>query len=306
LIFAQLRLNRRCALRVMDMNWRASAAIAALLVVSPVAAGVASAGGAASGNGLQLAGLFGESDEEKAARLQHESDQDTAIADLRQRMHDLEQSLQSVTGQNETLTHRIHELSEQIDQQQRSFDNKLCTLVAQQLGADTAGNPSGTGLPCDAPGAVATTTAPNGTMHGSGPAFGGAPAPAASGVRPQYEEAMSLLAKARYEQARAAFRAYADANPKDSLTPQAVYWVGNIAFVQKDFSAAALAFAEQIKKYPSSPQSPESMLKLGQSLIALGQKKEGCLTLGAIKSKYKQAPATILSQAATVHASSCK
>ncbi len=40
------------------------------------------------------------------------------------------------------------------------------------------------------------------------------------------------------------------------------------------------------------------MLKLGLSLIGLGEKKEGCLTLGAIRSKYKQAPPAILTQAA--------
>jgi tol-pal system protein YbgF len=291
-----------CALRVMDMNWRASAAAAAFLVVCSVPSGMASAAGLGH-SGMQLAGLFGESDEEKAARQQHENDQDTAIADLRQRLHDLEQSLQTVTGQNETLTHRIRELSDHIDQQQKNFDNKLCTLVAQQLGADTAAGQGGMGLPCDAPTALA---AQGGTLQASGAPGAPQVIGAVAGVRSQYDEAMSLLAKARYEQARAAFRAFADGNPKDSLTPQAVYWVGNIAFVQKDYPAAALAFAEQLKKFPASPQSPESMLKLGQSLIALGQKKEGCLTLGAIKSKYKQAPATILTQAATVHTASCK
>ena len=117
---------------------------------------------------------------------------------------------------------------------------------------------------------------------------------------------MNMLARMRYDEARAAFRTFADANPKDTLAPQAVYWVGNIAFVQKDYSAAAQAFAEQIKKYPTSSQGADSMLKLGQSLIALGQKKEGCLTLGAIKTKFKQAPASILSQAASARAASCK
>jgi tol-pal system protein YbgF len=124
-------------------------------------------------------------------------------------------------------------------------------------------------------------------------------------TKSQYDEAMNLLARARYDEARAAFRGFADANPKDPLAPQAVYWVGNIAFVQKDYAAAAQAFAEQIKKYPSSPQGAESMLKLGQSLIALGEKKEGCLTLGAIKGKYKQAPATIRTQASSARAASC-
>jgi len=293
------------------MNWRLCAALAAFVVVSAVPAGVADAGSASQTRmeGLQLAGLFGESDEEKAARLQHEADQDAAIAELRQRVHDLEQSLQVATGQNEQLAGRIRDLAARIDQQQKNFDTKLCTLAAQQLGAGTAADQSGTGLPCDATAAMASLVAPGGAVQGSGPApLSGAPDAAAQApsTRAQYDEAMSLLAKARYDEARTAFRAFADANPKDSLAPQAVYWVGNIAFVQKDYSGAALNFAELIKKYPSSPQGAESMLKLGQSLLALGQKKEGCLTLGAIKKNYKQAPATTLTQAATARASSCK
>ena len=117
---------------------------------------------------------------------------------------------------------------------------------------------------------------------------------------------MNMLAKAQYDEARAAFRSFADANPKDSLASQAVYWVGDIAYVQKDYAGAAQAFAEEIKKYPTSSRGPESMLKLGQSLLALGQKKEGCLTLGAIKSKYPQASASVLSQAVTARSGVCK
>jgi tol-pal system protein YbgF len=132
------------------------------------------------------------------------------------------------------------------------------------------------------------------------------PAPAANPqTRGQFDSALDLLAKARYDDARAAFRSFADANPDDPLTPQAVYWVGDIAFVQKDYPNAAHAFAEQIKKYPSSSRGPDSMLKLGQSLIAMGQTKEGCMTLGALPSRYPNASKTVASQAAGERKASC-
>jgi tol-pal system protein YbgF len=258
---------------------------------------------------VEIRGLFGESDDEKAARLKaeaRENDQDSGIAELRQRISDLEQALRQFTGQNESLAHQIHELQGRIDRQQKDFDYKLCTLAAQQLGAGTTPDSSGNSLPCDPNQAVAALASPGGapgqgtlgTLPANQP-----PGPAdQSAARNQYDEAMNLLARARYDEARAAFRAFADNNPKDALAPQAVYWVGNIAFVQKDYSAAAVAFAEQIKKYPTSPQGAESMLKLGQSLLALGEKEKGCVTLGAIKGKYKQAPAGILSQAQTARA----
>ncbi len=292
------------------MNWRMGAAAAAMIMV------LCPAGAASFGylHPVEVRGLFGESDDEKAARLkaeQRENDQDAGIAELRQRIGDLEQALRQSTGQNETLAHQIQELAQRIDRQQKDFDYKLCTLAAQQLGAGTAPDNSGNSLPCDPNQAVAALVAPGGGKSGAagtrpGPAGGGtlgtlaAGQPAAqSASKGQYDEAMNLLARARYDEARAAFRAFADANPKDPLAPQAVYWVGNIAFVQKDYAAAAVAFAEQIKKYPTNPQGAESMLKLGQSLLAMGEKEKGCVTLGAIKGKYKQAPATILSQAAS-------
>lgn len=287
------------------MNFRNCAAAAALVLLLYPA-------GAASVSYLhpvQVRGLFGESDEEKAARLKaeaRENDQDAGIAELRQRVSDFEQALRQSTGQNEMLAHQIRELQARIDRQQKDFDYKLCTLAAQQLGAGTSADASGNGLPCDPNQAVAALASPGGAPGqgslGTLPASQ-APGPAdQSNARSQYDEAMNLLARARYDEARAAFRGFADNNPKDTLAPQAVYWVGNIAFVQKDYTSAAAAFAEQIKKYPTSPQGAESMLKLGQSLLALGEKEKGCITLGAIKGKYKQAPAGILAQAQTARA----
>ncbi len=40
------------------------------------------------------------------------------------------------------------------------------------------------------------------------------------------------------------------------------------------------------------------MLKLGLSLLELGQKKEGCTTLGALKAKYPNANKAVLDRAA--------
>ena len=118
---------------------------------------------------------------------------------------------------------------------------------------------------------------------------------------------MNLLAKAQYDEAKAAFRAYADANPDDNdLSPQAIYWVGDIDYIQHDYPGAISAFAEQIKKYPKSPRGPDSMLKLGQSLLAMGRTQEGCTTLGAIKSKFPQAPAATLALAAGTRKASCR
>jgi tol-pal system protein YbgF len=293
------------------MTGRLTGAAAAFVVVSAFA-GASGAAQTASDSparaqprGVQLAGLFGESDEEKAARQQHEDNQDAQIGELKQRVRDLEQSLQQLTGQNEQLGHRVQELRAKLDSQQKDYDYKLCSLSAQLLSAGTSPDQSGGSLPCNL-GADARAAPAGQPMFGSGGTLGTLPQGAVPDARPQFDAAMNLLAKAQYDEARAAFRTFADDNPKDTLAPQAVYWVGDIAYVQKDYGGAAQAFAEAIKKYPTSSRGPDSMLKLGQSLLALGQIKEGCLTLGAIKSKYRNASASVLSQAASARATSCK
>ena len=269
------------------------------------------------------AGLFGESDEEKAARI-HEQNQDAAIADLKQRGHDLEDTLSQSTGQNESLAHQVQQLNDKVERQKKDFEYRLCALNAQQLGAAAQGDSGGdNAVPCpggapvsqsyNAPppqpqnSAVIHLAPPPGVL-GTLPA-GKAASPAAAAnpqARGQFDAALDLLAKARNDEARAQFRAYADANPGDELAPQALYWVGQIAFVQKDYAGAAHAFVEGIKKYPTSTRAPDNMLKLGQSLIAMGQTKEGCRTLAALPTQYPNATKAIAGQAASERKASCR
>ena len=258
--------------------------------------------------------MFGESDEEKAARLQHEDNQDAQIRQLTQRITDLEDSLRRLTGQTEDLGHRLDVANQRINQMQKDFDYKICALSAQQLGASTDPNDPNA-LPCgsqsaSAPQPNAQPASPNAPIHlippppSSGGVLGTLPAgktaPTAvantappSDTRKKFDAAMTLLARAQYDEASASFRNFADTYPSDDLASQAVYWVGDIAYVQKDYQGAAQAFVEEIKKYPTSPRAPDSMLKLGQSLIAMDQKKEGCSALAALASKYPTAKTEI-------------
>jgi tol-pal system protein YbgF len=275
--------------------------------------------------GLQVAQLFGESDEEKAARLQREQAQDSSLATLNQRINDLDDALRRLTGQIEELDHRLNEQNERMARMRKDFDYKICSLVAQQVGATTEPGDE-TSLPCagqgqqspalqSAPGQASGAPSANGTIHLAPPPgvlgtlsrndLGNLPQAsttepnqmASLDARPQFESALNLLAKAQYEEASVAFRSFADTYPSDDLAAQAVYWVGDIAYVQRDYAGAARAFAEELKKYPTGTRAPESMLKLGQSLLALNQKKEGCRALGTLPIEYPAASKSVTDQA---------
>src|SRR6185437_12388462 len=108
------------------------------------------------------AGLFGESKEEKAARI-HEQNQDSSISDLTQRVHDLEEALRQATGQNESLAHQVQQLGDKIERQKKDFDYRLCAITAQQMGG--ADSDQQGGLSC-------------GGGSGASSAYNMAPAPA--------------------------------------------------------------------------------------------------------------------------------
>jgi tol-pal system protein YbgF len=329
---------------------------------------------------VRVADLFGESDEEKAARQQHEDNQDGQLKGLTDKVRDLEDTIRNLTGQNEELTHRVTELNQKLDRQQKEFEYRLCAMAAQQLGSSsgqgdpnavpcpsnsapaagysppaagynppppaannmppapystppTGYNPPPPGYGADsysaapapqrAPTALMAPPPADGTIRmapppgvlgtlpagaaGSSGAAGAAPPPAAGeDTRAQFSAAMNLLAAARYDEARAAFRSFADTYPRDDLASQAVYWTGDIAYVQKDYGNAARAFAEVIKKYPTSVRAPDSMLKLGQALIASGQKKEGCTALAALPARYPKASRSVLGQGADARKAVCR
>jgi tol-pal system protein YbgF len=284
---------------------------------------------------VQVAQLFGESDADKAAREQHEQNQDSGIASLSQRVGDMENSLRSLTGQVEQLDHRISVMNDRIERMQKDFDYKLCNMAAQQLGVSPG---DANALPCTGTQAGAapapmTNPAPQNFAASSGAASGPpahlAPPPGVLGTipsntpmplppagqadagpapvpHPEFDAAMKLLAKAQFDQARAGFRSFVDGHAADPLAAQALYWIGDIDYVQKDYATASRDFAEGIKKYPTSARAPDSMLKLGQSLIAMNQKKEGCTVLGALPTKYPDAPKPIAARAANDRKALCK
>jgi tol-pal system protein YbgF len=282
---------------------------------------------------LAQAQLFGPSDEEKA----HEANQDqqlSALATQNQqldaRIHVLEDktlsltdTLAGATNANEELRHQIDLLNQKIDQQQKDFAYRLCMISAQQLGAGgddqglncAASGTAAAGAPPPSGGMAAGTPLPplDGAQAMAGPTPLARPSgtlgtlSSGPGGSSQFDMAMNLLSKAQYDEAKAGFRSYADANPDDTdLSAQAIYWVGDIDYIQHDYEGAITAFAEQIKKYPKSPRGPDSMVKLGQSLLAMGRTQEGCTTLGAIKSKFPDAPAATISFAAGTRKASCK
>ena len=85
--------------------------------------------------------------------------------------------------------------------------------------------------------------------------------------------------------------------PNDKLAGNAQYWLGEMHYARGDYKGAADAYLKGYKTYQKSDKAPDTLLKLGMSLAALGQKQKACSTFGELDAKYPKAPEAVRAQA---------
>ena len=219
---------------------------------------------------------------------------------LMRRIDELEEGLGRLTGQMEELGHQVNQLTEKADRLQKQADLQAAAQAKAETSAATATPPPAGPEPdqfasADKPQALQGPGAPPGVL-GTLPANAPLPKPQIADPKRQFDAAMNLLSRARYDEASDAFRAFADAHPDTDHAPDALYWTGDIAYsTKKDYPAAARDFAELLKKYPKAQRAPDGMLKLGLALFEMGQTKEACAAVSALPVKYPDAmPATLV------------
>ncbi len=113
----------------------------------------------------------------------------------------------------------------------------------------------------------------------------------------QYEFATSFLKVGDYNMAERAFREFVDTNPNHALSGNAQYWYAETFRIRQLYTDAASAYLEGYQKYPKSEKAPINLLKLGVSLVQIGEKDQGCLMIAGVKQQYPDATQSVLQKA---------
>ena len=113
----------------------------------------------------------------------------------------------------------------------------------------------------------------------------------------QYEFATSFLKVGDYSTAERAFREFVNTNPEHKLAGSAQYWYAETFRIRQLYTDAASAYLEGYQKYPKSDKAPINLLKLGVSLVQIGEKDQGCLMITSIKKQYPKAKQSVLQKA---------
>lgn len=166
--------------------------------------------------------------------------------------------------------------------------------------ADTGGYQVGApgGRAASSPLDLANMSPPSGALPGQpprNPNAGGAVAalPPSQSPRDEYDLAFGYVLRKDYALAEDAFRIFLTKYPTDRLAGDATFWFGESLFQRQRFRDAAEAFLNVSTKFDSSTKGPDALLRLGQSLAALGEKEAACASLGEVLRKFPRASAGV-------------
>ena len=113
----------------------------------------------------------------------------------------------------------------------------------------------------------------------------------------QYEFATSFLKVGDYSTAERAFREFVIDNPEHDLAGNAQYWYAETFRIRQLYTDAASAYLEGYQKYPKGEKAPINLLKLGISMVQIGEKDQGCKMINGVEKQYPKANQSVIQKA---------
>ena len=113
----------------------------------------------------------------------------------------------------------------------------------------------------------------------------------------QYEFAVSFMKIGDYETAEFALKEFIDKNKDHDLAGSAQYWYGETFRIRQLYSDAATAYLDGYQNYPKSKKAPDNLLKLGITMVQLGEKDQGYKMIAGLKKEYPKASKSVLQKA---------
>ena len=214
------------------------------------------------------------------------------VGKLNGTMSALQKSMQDVTANSgarlDTMSTQVQGLSDNLEeiksrlgklnQQLVDLQNTVQSVDAKISGGGTA-TPS-TGVSNSGGG---MSSQPTGSVPSSSAAAGGGPAPSADTL---YSNGLRDITSGKYDLARQEFQDYLKYYGETDLASNAQFYLGEIAYSQKNYEQAVSEYDKVLTKYPKSFKTTPAHLKKGMALIELGQKTAGVRELRDLVKRY--------------------
>lgn len=177
------------------------------------------------------------------------------------------QGLLDMSRQIDALTEQLRQLRGDIDELQHSLDQARAQQRDQYVDLDTRLRA-----------AEAALTAAQATVAGGSP-------------EAEYQAAFNLLKDGKYPEATAALTEFIGRHRDHELASNALYWLGEAQYVQRNFQAALAAFDGVLKDYPGARKTPDALLKAGYCQYELKRYDAARATLARLAQEFPESPA---------------
>jgi len=202
----------------------------------------------------------------------------TTMASLQKSVQDVQANsgtrLDTMSTQVQGLSDNLEEIKSRLgklNQQLVDLQNSVQSIDARLAGGSPTGAPTGTGSAAPAsPGAA--SAAPTSS-----------PAPSANTL---YSNAYSDLNAGKYDLAWSEFRDYLKYFSDTELASNAQFYLGEIAYAQKNYDQAVTQYEKVLTNYPKSFKLAPARLKKGMALLELNQKTAGVKELREVVKRY--------------------
>jgi len=190
------------------------------------------------------------------------------------RLDTMSTQVQGLSDNLEEIKSRLGKLNQQLV----DLQNTVQSLDAKISGGGGAAPSTGTS---NSGGGMASQ--PSGGMPPSGAPSGGGSAPSADTL---YSNGLRDITSGKYDLARQEFHDYLKFYGDTDLASNAQFYLGEIAYSQKNYDQAVTEYDHVLTNYPKSFKLAPAHLKKGMALIELGQKTAGVRELRDVVRRF--------------------
>ena len=110
----------------------------------------------------------------------------------------------------------------------------------------------------------------------------------------QYNSSINLLTSGDYEGAEGALKEFIKISKDENLLSNSYFWLAETYYVRENFKDAAKNYLSLYQNHSDSSKAPSGLLKLGISLVKMGQLEQGCASLAKLRISYPETEQSIL------------
>jgi tol-pal system protein YbgF len=200
-------------------------------------------------------------------------------------MGSLQKSVQDVQANSgarlDTMSTQVQGLSDNLEEIKSRLGKLNQQLVDLQNSVQSLDGKISGSAPTSAPG-IATPTA-GAIAPAGGSVMPTGPAPSADTL---YSNGLRDIRSGKWDLARAEFQDYLRYYGSTDLASNAQFYLGEIAYSQKNFDQAIGEYDKVLNNYPKSFKLAPARLKKGMALVELGQKTSGVRELREVVKRY--------------------